>query len=112
MTYANGPSYGKHVDSNGGRTDFTKVVNFNNKDYEAPALAPLKTGETHGADDVAVFANGPWAHLFTGNYEQNMIPHMMAYAASIERGGASTTLPSAGLAVLVAGVILRMFNMY
>lgn len=41
---------------------------------------------THGGDDVAVFASGPWAHLFTGNYEQNYIPHAMGYAACIGKG--------------------------
>lgn len=47
--------------------------------------------ETHGGDDVMVFARGPWAHLFTGNYEQNAIPVAMAKAAGI-----STDPPPAG----------------
>jgi hypothetical protein len=32
---------------------------------------------------VAVFSNGPWAHLLVGNFEQNYIPIVMAYAARI-----------------------------
>lgn len=36
-----------------------------------------------------VFARGPWAHLFTGNFEQNRIPLAMAMAA-----GLSTDPPS------------------
>lgn len=39
--------------------------------------------ETHGGDDVAVFARGPWAHLLVGNYEQTLIPHVISYAAGI-----------------------------
>lgn len=42
-----------------------------------------KKDETHGGDDVAVYASGPWSHLFTGNYEQNYIPFAEAYAAQI-----------------------------
>jgi len=42
--------------------------------------------ETHGGDDVAVFASGPWAHLFVGNYEQNYIPHAISYAARMGPG--------------------------
>ncbi|CAG9103079.1 unnamed protein product [Plutella xylostella] len=42
--------------------------------------------ETHGGEDVAVFARGPWAHLFTGNYEQNYLPHALAFAACIGDG--------------------------
>ncbi|GBP04313.1 Alkaline phosphatase, tissue-nonspecific isozyme [Eumeta japonica] len=43
---------------------------------------PLES-ETHGGDDVAVFASGPFAHLFTGVYEQNFIPHAMGYASCL-----------------------------
>lgn len=39
--------------------------------------------ETHGGEDVAVFAKGPMAHLLHGVHEQNYIPHVMAYAACI-----------------------------
>ena len=53
--------------------------------YTYPSLVPIAR-ETHGGDDVAVFAKGPWAHLFSGNYEQNFIPHAIAYAACIGPG--------------------------
>lgn len=36
--------------------------------------------ETHGGEDVSVYAVGPYQHLFTASYEQNVIPHLMAYA--------------------------------
>ncbi|MGH0118324.1 UNVERIFIED_CONTAM: hypothetical protein FKN15_048560 [Acipenser sinensis] len=39
--------------------------------------------ETHGGEDVAVFAKGPLAHLLHGVHEQNYIPHVMAYATCI-----------------------------
>lgn len=48
-------------------------------------MVPLND-ETHGGDDVAIFAHGPWAQLFTGVNEQNMIPHMMAYASCVGYG--------------------------
>lgn len=41
------------------------------------------TSETHGGEDVAVFAIGPWAHLFVGNYEQTFIPYAIGYAAKM-----------------------------
>lgn len=46
-------------------------------------MVPLDS-ETHGGDDVGVFALGPWQQLFTGVYEQNTIPYIMAYAACID----------------------------
>ncbi len=39
--------------------------------------------ETHGAEDVAIYANGPMSHLFEGTVEQSFIPHAMAYSACI-----------------------------
>ncbi|KAH6943396.1 hypothetical protein HPB50_020893 [Hyalomma asiaticum] len=37
----------------------------------------------HGGEDVAVYATGPWAHLFSGVHDQTYIPYAMAYAACI-----------------------------
>ncbi|CAF4356811.1 unnamed protein product, partial [Rotaria magnacalcarata] len=37
--------------------------------------------ETHGGEDVPVYARGPWSHLFIGTMEQHTIAHKMAYAA-------------------------------
>ncbi|KAF4517614.1 hypothetical protein B566_EDAN002845 [Ephemera danica] len=81
--YANGPGY-KPAEGNGDRYDISNDIMTDVK-YDYPALAPL-TSETHGGDDVGVFAVGPWAHLFTGVFEQNVIPHMIAYAACIGDG--------------------------
>lgn len=99
LSYANGPGY--KTSSDGTRPDpsndntgksliETEIRNseyffqlylipfpFSEKyDYKFPAYAPLDS-ETHGGDDVIVFAKGPWAHLFSGAYEQNFIPHAM-----------------------------------
>ena len=41
--------------------------------------------ETHGGEDVPIYANGPMAHLFRGVVEQNYVAHVMAYAACIGR---------------------------
>ena len=54
-------------------------------DYWQAGAVPL-TSETHGGDDVAIFAIGPQAHMFQGVYEQHYIAHVMAYAAGIGPG--------------------------
>ena len=43
------------------------------------------TSKTHSADDVAIYAGGPWAHLFQKTYEQNFIYHVMNHAADLDR---------------------------
>jgi alkaline phosphatase len=48
-------------------------------DYLQESIVPMGA-ETHAAEDVAIFANGPQAHLFHGIVEQNVIYHVMAEA--------------------------------
>lgn len=55
-------------------------LNTNSTKYKSPAAIPLDY-ETHGGEDVPVFAHGPWSHLFVGTMEQHTIAHKMAYAA-------------------------------
>uniref|UniRef100_A0A665XCK4 Alkaline phosphatase n=1 Tax=Echeneis naucrates TaxID=173247 RepID=A0A665XCK4_ECHNA len=78
ILYGNGPGY-KIV--SGGRENIS-TIDYTENDYQAQAAVPLSM-ETHGGEDVAVFAKGPLAHLFHGVHEQNYIPHVMAYAACI-----------------------------
>ncbi|RAI03968.1 alkaline phosphatase [Acuticoccus sediminis] len=48
-------------------------------DYLQQALIPMSS-ETHSGEDVALWAKGPFAHLFDGTVEQNYIFHVMDYA--------------------------------
>lgn len=83
LTYANGPGYGDHI-NNEGRVNLTTMTT-SNYNFRHPATVPLGS-ETHGADDIGVYASGPCANLFSGVYEQHIIPHLMAYAACIGNG--------------------------
>lgn len=51
-------------------------------DFQYPTLVPL-SAESHGGDDVPVYASGPYAQYFSGNYEQSNIPALMGRAAGI-----------------------------
>lgn len=48
--------------------------------FHQEALVPLR-GETHGGEDVVVFASGPRAYLLNGVQEQSYIYYVMRYAA-------------------------------
>jgi hypothetical protein len=39
--------------------------------------------ESHGAEDVPIYASGPMAHLLTGVHEQAYISHALAYASCV-----------------------------
>lgn len=45
-------------------------------------LVPLKQ-ETHGGEDVALYAQGPMAHLVRGVLEHNVVAHILDYAAGL-----------------------------
>lgn len=84
LSYANGPGYSQFIEKNGVRKNLQEI-DMQLQTFMYPATIPLKD-ETHGGDDVAVFASGPWAHLFTGTFEQNLIPHAMGYATCLGTG--------------------------
>ena len=77
LLYGNGP---------GG---ITKIRNRNltneetGKENYIQESAVFMRSETHGGEDVPIYASGPMGHLFEGTVEQSYIPHAMAYAACI-----------------------------
>ena len=51
-------------------------------DFVQHSLVPLSS-ETHGGEDLGIYAIGPWAHLFQGTVEENYTFHVMNYASGI-----------------------------
>lgn len=99
LNYANGPGYfGASNEQDHGSKQFPhepkkfssaaskradlKCVNTSHPNYMQEAMLPRKT-ETHGGEDVAIFAGGPGAHLFRGVVEQNFVFHVMLDAAQL-----------------------------
>lgn len=86
--------------------------------YQQQAAVPLSS-ETHGGEDVAVFARGPQAHLVHGVQEQSFVAHVMAFAACLEPYAACDLAPPASAAAgrggsgppslpLLAGLLLLL----
>ncbi len=76
LGYANGPGATEMP-----RADLTDV-NTLDIDFKQQAPVPLNAA-THSGDDVAIFASGPYAHLFQGVVDQHFIYHVMVYASRI-----------------------------
>ncbi len=84
LNYANGPGWKNFTD--GKRHNISSDgEQVHNTTYQQTPLVPLKS-ETHGGEDVMIFAKGPFAHLLTGAQLQNYIPHAMAYASCVGDG--------------------------
>ena len=73
-------TYGDAV--NAGRIDLTDI-DTTLAGFHQEALVP-KTSETHSGEDIGVYAKGPGAFLVNGTNEQNMIYHIMAFAADLQ----------------------------
>uniref|UniRef100_A0A3Q2PTI0 alkaline phosphatase n=1 Tax=Fundulus heteroclitus TaxID=8078 RepID=A0A3Q2PTI0_FUNHE len=107
--YGNGPGY---QIVNGTRPDVNESISSMN-DYLQQTPVPLSS-ETHGIEDVAIFAKGPMSHLFHGVQEQSYIPHAMAYAACIEPYENCNLLPGSvggihpSLLLLLMGLLLTL----
>lgn len=96
LSYANGPGYVgasaqqpegpktyEHVASGyesakNGRPDLSDV-DTTHPDYMQEAMMPL-SGETHGGDDVGIWAIGPGSDAVRGSLEQNVIHHLLLQA--------------------------------
>ncbi|MFK8053748.1 MAG: alkaline phosphatase [Woeseiaceae bacterium] len=61
------------------RLDLT-AMDTTDDGYHQESLVPTGA-ETHGGEDVALYAKGPWAHLLSGTQEQSYIYYVMRYAA-------------------------------
>jgi alkaline phosphatase len=72
LTYANGPG------AKTTRPDLSEVDTAD-PDYKQEAIVPLDN-ETHGGEDVAIYANGVNAYLIRGSMEENWIFYVMADA--------------------------------
>ena len=83
IMYGTGPGY-KQPESNGDRYDITQD-DMTYEAYRFMSAAPESSSD-HAGEDVTVYAVGPQSHLFRGLYQQNYIPHVLAYAACIGDG--------------------------
>lgn len=72
-------SYNAAADA--GRKDLL-LVDTETPGFHQETLVPLGS-ETHAGEDVGVYASGPGAALVTGTNEQNIIFHVMDYAADL-----------------------------
>jgi len=79
LGYLNGPGA-----VSGERTDLS-AVDTSADNFLQQALVPMDS-ESHGGEDVVIYARGPHAHLIQGTMEQNAIYFVMARALGFERG--------------------------
>lgn len=82
LTYANGPGsvlFG--LDEDGKRKTPTQAETAD-KAYRQQALIPSGS-ESHGGQDVTIYADGPHAYLFGGTVEQSYIFHVIDEALSL-----------------------------
>ncbi|XP_011496782.1 PREDICTED: alkaline phosphatase 4-like [Ceratosolen solmsi marchali] len=84
LSYANGPSFYYHRNNGSGVNDTWRnleVENSRTDPFYRHFAARYIKDETHGGEDVGVYAIGPYSHLFRSTFEQNYIAHVIAYAA-------------------------------
>ena len=88
LTYTNGHGYNMTFEVDTSKTDpeVSRVdltgVDLKKWDWARPVGIPRKS-ETHGGDDVPIYAIGPMAWLLGGVHEQNYIAHALAYASCV-----------------------------
>lgn len=102
LGYINGPGFAAGIDPAqrqrqapaAGRRPLAEVDTRQPNFYQE-SLVPLPQ-ETHGGEDVAIYAGGPWAHLLQRSEEQSYIYYVMRYA-SLGQAHAPTAKPPAAV---------------
>lgn len=83
MQYSNGPggaqSWEEFKEKRAALTDMSDSAEWRDPHYKQIAGIYLPK-ETHGGEDVGIFARGPSAHLLRGSLEENVIHHVINYA--------------------------------
>jgi alkaline phosphatase len=84
LNYASGPGYRNSVasgdaHSTGNRRPDLTGVDTEDPDYLQEAIFPLGS-ETHGGDDVGIWATGPGSDAVRGNVEENAVFHFLLQA--------------------------------
>ncbi|WP_425408724.1 alkaline phosphatase [Hyphococcus sp.] len=84
LGYANGPGavFAGDADLSDGRPALSGDT-VKQKDFLQQSLVPTSS-ETHGGQDVTIYADGPQAYLFSGTVEQNYIFHVIVDALGLE----------------------------
>jgi len=87
LSYGNGPGF--KLMNTTAKGDWTNITRRLLEDhtaadvaYRQPSAQPIGS-ETHGGDDVGIWAIGPMSHLVHGVHQQSYIAHVMAYSACI-----------------------------
>ncbi|MEO0878208.1 MAG: alkaline phosphatase [Pseudomonadota bacterium] len=86
LGYANGPGspfVGEDNAGGGGRPALTPDA-VADLDFKQQAIIPARS-ESHGGQDVTIYADGPHAYLFDGTVEQNYIFHVIDAALDLRR---------------------------
>jgi len=79
LSYANGPVNDFKLETGSGTRTLSMDKPANDRDFLGPKTFSLGS-ETHGGEDVALFATGPASALVSGTLEQNSIFHIMVHA--------------------------------
>ena len=67
------------------------------KNYLYDSSLPRES-DTHGGEDVGIYARGPMCHLLSGVHEQNHIAQAMMYTTCLGPGATFCTDPPLGAA--------------
>lgn len=84
MTYANGPGFARHNNTNCSQGYWREVSDTERQDLRyRPFAGRYSDKETHAGEDVPVYSRGPHANLLSGVFEQHYIAHVICYSACI-----------------------------
>ena len=80
LNYATGPGHADHVDKNGARVN-PKGKPYLDPLFRQPTAVP-DTLESHGGEDVGVYASGPYSHVSSNEPMMMIIIKILSFSCS------------------------------
>jgi alkaline phosphatase len=90
LAYANGPGSVFASKLKGGARHVPHAEEVEDISYRQQSVVPMSS-ETHGGQDVTIYASGPRAYLFGGIVEQNYIYHVIDDALGLSSRAAKAS---------------------
>ncbi|XP_065352793.1 alkaline phosphatase 4-like [Cloeon dipterum] len=108
LTYANGPGFNVHRKEGAlGAGDYLwkdpTLMEDRDELYYRHFAPIFEKSETHGGEDVAIYAIGPFSHLFNGVFEQSYVAHAVSCIGNF---GPSKDLCNSSISVKAVSVLV------
>ena len=88
----------------------TKGENYTSANYTQPTFLAMEYA-AHGGEDVAIWATGPYSHLFTGTIDNTFVARAIVFIQCLDDDRNACTAKNNGRSVRTTAVAMLIMSM-